>query len=145
MSARGTAGGTAGEGGLNVAATFARGLRFLTQPVGGVTGLLLTTQPVVQVLNDSGNVDQNYSGPVTISLQGVGVLSGTTTVNAVTGVANFTNLTIVGVGTANLVATVPGIGQIVSDTVTTLLTAVGGLLGKYWHPRLKSQTARCPS
>ncbi len=121
MSARGTAGGTAGEIGLNVGTALSRGLRFLTQPIGGITGLLLTTQPVVQILNDSGNVDQNYSGQVTITLQGVGVLGGTTTINAVNGVATFTNLVIVGIGTANLVATVPGIGQILSNTVTTVL------------------------
>lgn len=119
MSARGTGGGVAGEVG-NVATAFVRRLAFLTQPVGGITGALLPTQPVVQVLNDAGNLDVNYNGSVSISLSGIGVLNGTLSVNAVNGIAIWTNLAIVGVGASTLTATAPGLAPIVSNTINTL-------------------------
>lgn len=119
MSARGTGGGVAGEVG-NVATAFVRRLAFLTQPVGGVTGVLLPTQPVVQVLNDAGKVDTNYNGAVTMSLTGIGVLNGTLAVNAVNGVAAWANLAIVGVGASTLTASISGLQPIVSNTINTL-------------------------
>lgn len=120
MSARGTAGGTAGEGAHAVATAFVRRLRFLTQPVGGVTGLLMATQPVVQVLNDAGNVDQSYNGNVTLTLQGTGILNGSVTVAAVNGVATWVNLSILGIGVSTLVASASGFAPIASNAINTL-------------------------
>lgn len=120
MSARGTAGGTAGEGAQALATAFVRRLRFLTQPVGGVTGLLMATQPVVQVLNDAGNVDQSYSGNVTLTLQGAGILNGSVTVTAVNGVTTWVNLSIVGIGVSTLVASASGFAPIASNAINTL-------------------------
>jgi hypothetical protein len=50
---------------------------------------------VVQVVDDGGNVVPAYTGPVSIAFAtnaGAGILGGTTIVNAVNGVATFTNL-----------------------------------------------------
>jgi hypothetical protein len=76
---------------------------------------LLSPQPVITVKDADGNTATTYSGPVTIALganPGGGTLSGTTTVNAVNGVATFTNLSIdkPGVG-YTLVASAAGLSS----------------------------------
>jgi hypothetical protein len=70
-----------------------RVLEYATEPAGSVSGQQLTTQPVVHAMV-GGEVDPTYSGPITITLaSGAGSLSGTTTVNAVNGIAVFTDIT----------------------------------------------------
>jgi hypothetical protein len=69
---------------------------FTTQPGGAVAGAALTAQPVVWVTDSNDNIAYSYNGPVTIaSTSGTGAsgatLSGTTTVTAVAGVAEFTD------------------------------------------------------
>lgn len=88
-------------------------LSFSTQPSGAVSGVAFTGQPVVQVL-DAGNalvtVGAPATAPITMAiLSGSGSLSGTTTVNAVGGVATFTNLKITGSGSFTIQATSSGI------------------------------------
>lgn len=75
----------------------ATSLSFKVQPYGGFAGTAFTTQPVVQALDATGNPASDYTGPVTVSIypatNPVGaVLTGTTTVNAVAGIATFYNL-----------------------------------------------------
>jgi hypothetical protein len=81
------------------------GLKFATQPHSAVVGQHITGTdfdssgpPVtVDVLDGNGNVASGSSAPVTIVLgtnPGAGTLSGTTTVNAVNGVATFKDLSI---------------------------------------------------
>ena len=73
------------------------------QPVSsGESGVPFTTQPVVNVLDATGNIVLNAITPVTATLAGTGTLTGTTTVNAVNGVATFTNLAITGNANATL-------------------------------------------
>ena len=72
-------------------------LVFSTQPGDGVAGSPLSTQPVVQAVDDDGNVDPNFNGAVTLIINnnpGGGTLGGTTTVNAVNGVATFTDISV---------------------------------------------------
>jgi len=74
-------------------------LSFTTQPANGAAGAPLTTQPVVTVVDTCEQVKTSYNGPVTVSLAGDSgakgaVLTGATTLNAVNGVATFTNLSI---------------------------------------------------
>src|SRR5262249_39713741 len=58
------------------------------QPVGGQSGSALATQPVIQVRTASNQVVSSSTASVTASIaSGSGTLSGTTTVNAVNGVA----------------------------------------------------------
>ena len=78
-------------------------LAFTTQPAGAMSGLAMTTQPVVAVQDATGATDNTSGASVTISITpstgtAGAVLSGNTTVNAVNGVATFTNLTIDMVG-----------------------------------------------
>ena len=63
-----------------------------TQPVGGTSGAAFATQPVVRLVDATGNTVTHSSASVTVSASG-GTLGGTTTVTAVNGVATFTNLT----------------------------------------------------
>lgn len=72
-------------------------LAFATQPVGAALGSPLSTQPVVNVLDEISQVATQFNGSVTIALYdnpGSGVLTGTLSVNAVAGVATFTDLAV---------------------------------------------------
>lgn len=82
-----------------------------------LSGVPLLNQPIVQVLNPFGVLDATYVGPVTMAATG-SVLSGTTTVLAVAGVATFVGLTLTGAGTAQLIASVPQRLPGVSATIT---------------------------
>ena len=74
-------------------------LAITTQPAGSVSGAVLTTQPVVEIRDAGNNKVTTATDPVTVSiLSGAGTLVGTTTVNAVAGVATFTNLQVNGGG-----------------------------------------------
>ena len=72
-------------------------LAFTTQPAGAAAGAPFTAQPVVTVLDGNGNTASSSSAAVTVAItQSTGtsgaLLSGTTTVNAVNGVASFSGL-----------------------------------------------------
>ncbi len=107
-----------------------RQLLITTQPTGGLSGALLG-QPVVAVRDAGGLAIAGNTSPVTASIaSGIGTLSGTTTVNAVNGVATFTNLVVSGGGPITLVfsSSVPTITPTTSDpfsiTVVTSALAV---------------------
>ena len=69
--------------------------RISTQPSGAVSGMVLTTQPVVRITDYGGNTVTTYNGDVSITAgTGPGNVSGTTTAAAVHGVASFTDLAI---------------------------------------------------
>ena len=70
-----------------------------TFPVGAESGVPFTTQPVVLLKDATGVLVSNSTAQVTASIaSGTGQLIGTTTVNAVRGVATFTNLGVAGTG-----------------------------------------------
>lgn len=74
-------------------------LSFSVHPGGASAGIAFTTQPSVQVLDAENNVVAGFSGPVSIGIKaGTGragaVLSGTSSVSAVNGVATFTGLSV---------------------------------------------------
>ncbi|MFL6238873.1 MAG: hypothetical protein ACJ735_05190 [Actinomycetes bacterium] len=74
---------------------------------GSKIGVKLSPAPTVQALNGS-TVDTSFTGPVTVSLNpSSGGLTGTTTVNAVNGVAAFSNIAI---GTAGHYTLTPSSG-----------------------------------
>jgi|GEM_PF-1970457 len=68
-----------------------------THPSGAVNGVNFTVQPVIGIVDSSGNTvtDSTVNVVATIA-SGTGTLSGTTTVAAVAGVATFTDLRITG-------------------------------------------------
>ncbi len=77
----------------------ATALTILTQPDGAVSGVPFSAQPVVRIVDAAGVVVSNSTLAVTVVVaSGTGTLSGTTTVNAVAGVATFSGLTLTGSG-----------------------------------------------
>lgn len=113
----------------NIPPTF---LAFLTQPVGGTAGSLLSTQPVVTARNLNGSLNTTYNGPVTLAIKaGTGLpganLLNTRTVNAVNGVAVFTNLAIDRPGSNyQLVASVDGSSLKVESSQFSIADAIYG-------------------
>jgi hypothetical protein len=88
----------------------ARQIGITTQPGGAVSTNLLAPQPVVRILDAAGLPMAGTTNPITVAIaSGTGVLSGTTTVNAVNGVAAFTDLKITGFGPYTLSFTSPGL------------------------------------
>lgn len=79
--------------------------RVTQPPVGsGESGVPFRTQPVITILDANGNVATGANTPVTVAVaSGAGSLMGTTTVNAVNGVATFADLAIAGAGSTTLV------------------------------------------
>jgi hypothetical protein len=93
-SASGAAGAETGI--FQITAAPAARLDFLAQPVTTTAGATMT-QFTVRALDDFGNVDPTFNGPVTVAISvnpGNGTLSGTATVNAIGGTATFTGLSI---------------------------------------------------
>jgi hypothetical protein len=82
--------------------------------VGGTYGALFTTQPQVTIQTASGSTVTNSSETVTASISSGGALIGTKSVNAVNGVATFTNLGLKGMN---------GITYTITYTVSGLTTA----------------------
>ena len=95
-------------------------LAVITQPSASVeSGVPFATQPVVEVRD---NADGKVLGATTqvsaLLLSGTGTLSGTTTVNAVNGVATFTNLKISGAGPHTLGFNASGLTSTSSASVS---------------------------
>jgi hypothetical protein len=99
-------------------------LAFSTQPVGGTAGAALSTQPVVQVRDASGNVMTTSTDAVTLSVaSGTGTLGGTLTVNAVAGIATFTGVTMDLIGVKTMRASAAGL----TNATSSSFTITGGL------------------
>jgi hypothetical protein len=98
-------------------------LAVTTQPSGAVSGAKLSPQPVVQILSSTNSLMSTSSAAVTAAIAtGSGALSGTTTVNAVNGVATFTNLTVSGGGPFTLRFTSSGFTSATSASFTLTQT-----------------------
>ena len=89
-----------------------------TQPVGGTSGAALATQPVVRLVDATGNTVTHSTASVTVTASG-GTLGGTTTVTAVNGVATFTNLTHTTAGTYTLTFASTSLTSVTSASFTT--------------------------
>jgi hypothetical protein len=86
-------------------------LAFVVQPAGAVAGDIITPSIQVAARDSLGNTDRAFAANVTIVLganPSGAFLSGTRTVPAVFGVANFGDLSINKPGTYTLLATAPG-------------------------------------
>ncbi|HEV8124355.1 MAG TPA: kelch repeat-containing protein [Gemmatimonadales bacterium] len=100
------------------------GLTMEPAPV-GQSGVTLTQQPVLQIMNDSGDPIPQSGVPVTASLvNGTGLLIGSATVNTDTlGIATFSNLAIGGtVGLFSVQFVAPSLAP---DTSATIALAAG--------------------
>jgi hypothetical protein len=98
-----------------------------TQPGGAVSGSALTPQPVVQIRNAGGALISSTAAVTASLASGGGTLTGTTTVNAVGGVATFTNLVVTGTaGARTLQFTSSGLTSATSSSFTVTAPPVGG-------------------
>lgn len=112
-----------------------------TQPAGAQVAIPLATQPRLEVQDAGTNVIATATLPITVTIaSGGGSLTGTTTVTSVAGVAQFTDLALLGlVGARTLAFTSPGIQSTTSGAFAlspgvpsqVLLTRqpVGGAIG----------------
>ena len=97
MSILATSEGRTGSSAITVVPGDASRLAFSVQPRNVVAGAIISPDVKVEVHDAAGNLVPTSTAAVTMSLganPGSGVLSGTRTVNAVAGVATFTNLRI---------------------------------------------------
>ena len=90
-----------------------------TQPVGDTAGALLSTQPVVKVLDSGNNLVTSATTAINVTSSG-GTLGGTQTVDAVNGVATFGDLTFAGTSSTNytLTFTTTSLGSAESSNFT---------------------------
>lgn len=125
-----TATNTAGSATQTFTLTVTAAVAIFTQPIGGANATALSTQPVVQVVDGSGNAIASFTSNVVATIaSGTGTLSGTTTVAAVAGVATFTNLVITGTaGAFTLRFTPAGLTAVTSNTLTFTAGAASGYL-----------------
>jgi hypothetical protein len=113
-------------------AVFAQATRlvFQTGTTGNVPGQPFQVQPVVEAQDAAGATDFTFEGPVTLTIKtgdgkGGAVLSGPTTVNAVAGFANFSDLSINTPGSYRLTATSGALtGDSASITVPLTISEV---------------------
>lgn len=90
-----------------------------TQPSGAAAGTTFTTQPVIRIVDASGNTVTSSTVNVVASIaSGTGTLSGTTTITAVSGIATFTDLAISGSGTHTITFTPTSLTAITSNSVS---------------------------
>ena len=124
-----TATNTAGSVTQTFTLTVTAAVAIFTQPIGGANATALSTQPVVRVVDGSGNAIASFTSNVVATIaSGTGTLSGTTTVAAVAGVATFTNLVITGTaGAFTLRFTPTGLTAATSNS----LTVTAGAENKY--------------
>jgi hypothetical protein len=100
---------------------------FLIQPAGAVAGAPFNTQPLVEILDTYGEIDNGFTGAVTLAItQGTGaagaVLSGILTVIANDGVATFTNISI-DLGGSGYSLTASGSGLATTKSASFSVTA----------------------
>lgn len=116
----------ASAGNLSGEAAGSCSLAFSGQPGNAAVNAVITSGfnsaggPVtVDVLDGAGNLETSSTAAITVALgpsQGSGSLSGTTTVNAIGGVASFSDLSIDQPGDYTLAATSPGLSPVNSDS-----------------------------
>ena len=100
-----------------------RTVAITTQPGGALSGASLSPQPVITLRDQAGLTVSAATNSVTAAVaSGTGALSGTTSLNAVAGVATFTDLKITGSGSHTLSFTIAGPLSATSGSFT--ITAV---------------------
>jgi hypothetical protein len=123
---------------------------FTVQPSRTMAGSAITPSVQVAIEDQNGNVVTSSSAPVTLALNpGSVALGGTTTVNAVNGVATFTGLTITKAGTGyTLVATSGSLTSATSAPFAVTAAAPAAIqvaAGNNQHAREHSAVAVPPS
>ena len=111
---------------LAIAAGVATAAAITTQPTGAASGSQLETQPVIRIVDASGNTVTSSTVSVVASIaSGTGTLSGTTTVAAVAGIATFTNLVITATaGNFTLTFTPTSLTPVTSSSLAITTTTI---------------------
>ncbi len=94
-----------------------------TPPSGAVSGVVFTGQPTVEIRDANGNLTTSTAAVTVVKSSGGGTLTGTTTVNAVNGVATFSDLKLAGSGAHALTFTSTGLTSAVSGSFTVTQVA----------------------
>lgn len=97
---------------VSIAPPFATTVQFATNPSALVAGGLFSPTVVAQLVDDTNTIVTTATNAVTIAISSGGTLTGTLTVNAVAGVATFTNLGVTSgtpAGTYTLAASATGL------------------------------------
>jgi hypothetical protein len=117
-------------GGVTVPTSALNFASFTQEPAGASAGSALPTF-TVEIITPAGALNTAYNGPVSVSLDPVstpgGVLSGIVTVNASGGIANFSGLSVLKIGTFVLDATATDSMGTISTAFTTVPAAAGQL------------------
>jgi len=101
-------------------------LAITTQPVPGVSGAELTTQPVVEIRDAQENTVTGSSATVEVAVVGTGgMLGGETSVDAVAGVVTFSGVTLAGVLGTNYILRFTSAGLTRIDSVGVTPTGHG--------------------
>jgi hypothetical protein len=110
-----------GNDAIEVLPGVAVSMRIVTAPLGAVSGEVLATQPVIELLDYYGlrATGDDTTDVVASKKSGTGTLSGTGTVTAVDGLVEFTDLVMTTAGTYVLAFDSGTMDQIVSGTLTT--------------------------
>jgi hypothetical protein len=98
-------------------------LAVTTQPAGAVSGVAFTTQPVIAIRDASNNLTTSTAAVTATIATGSGTLVGTATVNAVNGVATFTNLQVNGSGAHTITFTSGALTSATSASFTVTQVA----------------------
>ena len=98
----------------------ARAVAITTQPIGAVSGSALGTQPIIRLIDSGGNTVTAFTTRIVASISsGTGTLSGTTSIETVSGIARFTDLVITGTaGTFTLTFTAATLSNATSNNLT---------------------------
>ena len=105
------------------------------QSVGNTNGARFVTQPRVTIRDAGGNTVTSFNSPVTASVSGNGRLLGTTAVNAINGVATFTDLGIDGTVGTTYVVTYSVNGLVAATQSIDLAAALPGVVPQFGAPQ----------
>ena len=105
------------------------------QSVGNTNGARFATQPRVTIRDAGGNTVTSFNSPVTASVSGNGGLLGTTAVNAINGVATFTDLGIDGTVGTTYVVTYSVDGLVAATQSIDLAAALPGVVPQFGTPQ----------
>jgi hypothetical protein len=110
-----------------------RKLFLATQPGGATSGSPLVPQPVVMIQDAAGLTVPGATNAVTAVSSGPGVLSGTTTINAVNALAAFSDLVLTGAGTSTLSFTSTGLTP-VTGSASNIVAVLGPVALRFVIP-----------
>ncbi|MBW4077142.1 MAG: hypothetical protein HIU84_01230 [Acidobacteria bacterium] len=116
---------TSATSGSFTIAGLASALSITTQPAGAANGSAFATQPVIDVVDASGNLVTTFAGSVTaVLLSGTGTLIGTTSATITNGVATFTTLGVSGAGASVTIGFLaPGLSMATGNALSVSASA----------------------